>query len=454
MPIRARIVLLLACCLAAASGASAREAVTLAADAGLGGIAKPGRWTPVRVTIESASETVAGDLVVDWGSARVRRAVNLTAPSRWQVELYIRAADVREIIRVRLVSNGRDLAAADVPIRIARPDEPVTLCLGSAPGPAGPTCTVTVAPAALPHSWRGYDAANQVVWPDGDPSALAVDQRDALDAWRAIRPIDDAGNLTWPPRAPEPTGTPQRAGAAVLGAYAIALVGAGLVVRKRSGRVRARYGVMLGLVVAGSAITMATGRFGPASVIIVSHTTVVEEFAGTAKTLVSLRGLAEFPMFDAFALRSTISDAAIDRQPPSRLLVEQQFDEAGFPLLSGVFGLGARQAFSLTGMADLVLLRAARQGGTIRVSNASAFELGDCEVSSATAVSAEAIGTLHPGDHVDVIRPGDADDPQVSCTAPSSLITFADARHAVQSLGTVRLIFHLAPPPAPTIGRP
>src|SRR5437667_9546074 len=81
--------------------AQADPTVTVKASAGLGGLCRPGRWTPVRVDVETRGEAAstgvaAGEIIVEWGDARVRRAITLASPSHKQVELYIRTADARD----------------------------------------------------------------------------------------------------------------------------------------------------------------------------------------------------------------------------------------------------------------------------------------------------------------------------------------------------------------------
>ena len=120
------------------------DAAVVTAEAGLGGLSRPGRWTPVRVSIDAGTASISGEIVVDWGSARARRTITLSAGSRKLVEIYIRTPDVRETIVVRLVSDGRDLAAVEVPIRLARPEDAFTLCVAAADAwSAGRECSTT-----------------------------------------------------------------------------------------------------------------------------------------------------------------------------------------------------------------------------------------------------------------------------------------------------------------------
>ena len=85
---------------------------TLDAAAGLGGLAKAGRWTPLTVSIASDRDVLDAELVVVWGDARLQRPVTLSPGSRKTFELYLRTTDPRGAIDVRLQSDGRDLARA------------------------------------------------------------------------------------------------------------------------------------------------------------------------------------------------------------------------------------------------------------------------------------------------------------------------------------------------------
>ena len=121
-PQRAERLLLLAVIVSAPAGAAA-DAATVTAEAGLGGLSRPGRWTPVRVAVHAANADISGEIILDWGNARAHRAITLSSGSHKEFELYIRTPDVREAITVRLWSNGREIASVDAPVRVARPED-------------------------------------------------------------------------------------------------------------------------------------------------------------------------------------------------------------------------------------------------------------------------------------------------------------------------------------------
>ena len=193
-----RLVLLLWLAGLFARPAQADPTVTVKASAGLGGWCRPGRWTPVRVDVETRGETsaeaAAGEIVVEWGDARVRRAMTLASPSHKQAELYIRTADARDSITVRVLVADREMARTVTPVRLVAPAEPLTVCVARVNTwpTSGTTCTATINPESLPRSWRGYAAADDVVWPPGSKLTLTAEQHTALDRWRVVQAIENA----------------------------------------------------------------------------------------------------------------------------------------------------------------------------------------------------------------------------------------------------------------------
>src|SRR6185503_15477031 len=107
--------------------------------------------------------------------------VTLSPGSRKTFELYLRTTDPRGAIDVRLQSDGRDLAAASAPVRVLGADDRVTVCvLADAASLVDSTaCTVTVLARALPRSPRGYEVADDVVWP-GTRAGVTPEQDAAL----------------------------------------------------------------------------------------------------------------------------------------------------------------------------------------------------------------------------------------------------------------------------------
>lgn len=430
---------------ALAGVASAGDVPTLRADAGLGGVCKPGRWTPVRVVLETSGADVTGELVLDWGMARVRQAVALASPSRRQLELYIRTADVRDSITVGLWSGGREIRRVSAPVRIAPSDLPLTVCASAAGGqpPPGMDCTATMTHEALPRSWRGYDAADRVQWfPWGEP-ALAPDQRRALDQWRAFHRLDAPGNTAGPGVPPPLPGRSGPLPRMLFASYVVSLLVGGFWLRRSRARGVTCMVAYAGVIAVGSVAALAGGRAGPASAVVLRHESVIQQFAGASGSLVSLRGRVEYPTFDSFGLRPAFADGAIDRLPAPVDRREQQFDRNGFPVLAGAFGLGSGQQFELEGVADFAVLEASARNGTVRVANAGRVDLDDCGFSP--GFSRQSVGSLRSGESVEAEQNENTDDPVFTCRVRASLFEFFEPRRRVDSGGGARVVYHLRP---------
>jgi hypothetical protein len=132
------------------SGAAAQD-VSLAARAGLGGLARPGRWAPVRIDVDSLAG-IDGRLVLEWGGSRVTRELRLVSGARRSVELYIRAADVRDVITIRLESAGRVLASTQASVRLVGLDDVVTVCVDRSEAAARLMCTASVGADTAPQA--------------------------------------------------------------------------------------------------------------------------------------------------------------------------------------------------------------------------------------------------------------------------------------------------------------
>ena len=423
-------------------------ALTLKAEAGLGGVCKPGRWMPVRIWLANNGEDVTGELVLQWGTSTLHRTVTLASPARVHFELYIRTFDVRGIVTVRFRSHGVDLRSVDLPIRAAGLDETVTVCVTAADsGPTGlAECTTTLMPDALPRSMRGYDAADHVVWPSGAREVLAADQRAALERWQSYHELEDSGLLS---RAPalsaataQPTG-PRRSSRAIAigaGVYLLALLAVGT----RSRRVRSRpltaYVAVALLTCIWSSASMAAGRIGPGRSVIVRHASTLRQLAGGG-SFISMQGVVEYPAFDAFSVRAGVADLAI--APTSDGPSEQWYDGDGYPQMPGVFGFGFRQAFALEGVIGFAPLDIVRRAGDVRVTNRSGVELGDCRFPE--GFSLQRIGVLRPGQSVEARELGVIEEPFFACTLPESPVAFADARHPVRTEGASLLTVYLDP---------
>ena len=417
----------------AAGPVSANDTVLLRADAGLAGLCKPGRWTPVRVSIENNGSDLAGEVVVEWGDATVRRRVELAAPSRDVFELYARTPDTRAAITVRLRANDMDVRTVTVPVRLEAAETPTTICVSDANDQSESVgCDATIAPRALPRSMRGYDAADRLVWRAGPESVLDTEQKIALDRWRNYRELDDAGLLALAPRVapPAPSGGVRRALGPVTAAaaiYLLLLIGLVRVARTARRRPVPIYAAIALLATIGSATALAAGRIGPASAVLVRSTTTLLQLA-SGGVVVSTRGVIEYPQFDTFQIRADATDAALGT--PGSTTGELAFDERGYPELSGQFGLGTSREFTLDGVLDATLLNVEQRANDVTVTNVSPYELRDCRFP--TGFSVREIGTVKPGQSVEATGAASIESPYFTCALAQPPLDFVDRRHAVQ----------------------
>jgi hypothetical protein len=420
---------------------AAADGVRLQVQAGVGGVVRPSRWLPVRITLENSGADVSGELLVEWGEARLHRDVSLAAPSRLDLELYVRAGDVRSNVIVRLLVSGTAVATVRAPVRIAGDAEVLSLCV--APGGSSSTdvdCTVTLAPNALPRSARGYDAVDRVAFVGGAGSALAQDQRAALERWRWYHTLETEDLLSSvPPPSPAATTSAQGPTASVLAAasvYLFALLAASTAWWQRL-RPRYAYGCVVLVLVLASAGTVWAGRVGPGSAIVLRHATTVQQVADAS--LVTLRGSVEYPAFAQYALRSTVGDGALtDRLAP---VLEQWVDAAGFPVRRGTFGRGAREEVEFEGITSYAPFRVVATGDVVRVVNASDRPLSDCRFTE--GFSRTGMGDLLPGAAVEARALGRPDGPFFVCEAGESPVSFVDPRFAVRSEGVTQVSVRL-----------
>lgn len=437
--VNARPLVLAAVLVCLSSGLAAAAAPSLKAVAGLGGVARPGRWMPVRVTLETAGQDLDGDLVAEWGGAVVRHAASVTAPGRKDFNLLLRTSDPAASVTIRFESPGASPAVVEVAVQTAAADAVVTLCV-TAPTTITSTdgCTATMAPEVLPRSPRGYDAADRVVW-SGAATSLAPEQHLALEQWRSIRRLEDTGEFTAVPELPHVlssiAGRSRIPWSVLAGAAAYLAALAALAQRVRAIRIPTTrlYG-LLGLVI-GAAVgaALVAGRAGPASAIVLHHVSVVQQVADPGVTLVSMRAVAVFPAFDSFVLRADVTDGAMrpdTAEPRSR----EEFDGGGHPIVSGRYGLGARQPVSVDATIEARPFDLSRQGGLLRITNTSDMDLRDCRIAAGS--SREMATSLARGASVEMQWPPDAGSSIVTCTGTLSPISFTSGGHGITTAGS------------------
>ena len=431
-----------ACVLAPVDSAYA-GALALKAQAGIGGLGRAGRWAPVRVSIDNTDRDFSGDVVVAWGDAVVRRAITLASPSRADLVLYVRTADVRGVISVRVESNDVLQQSIDVPIRLQAPDDEVTLCVGvSDAGQAREECAATVSAAALPRSMWGYDAVDRLRWEGTSPDALDRDQRVALDRWTAKRALDEAGAAFASPSPLPPQddvgGRPVRLAAVGTVVYLALLIAATAAARHLRRRPLVVYGVIAAFAVLGSAAALAAGRLGPSAAIVVTHSSRVDQLS-TGGSLVAIKASAQYPTFDTFALRAALTESAI--APKNGSPAPLRFNESGEPMVPGQFGLASRQAFELDGVVSFSPFRVARQDGIVTVANPSSFDYHDCYLSD--GLSRQALGLLRAGQTVDARSSTSGG--FIACRLAATPVKFEESRYAVEVEGSTDVVAYLDP---------
>lgn len=441
------------CWLAAAALAclaAPATAVTLDVRAGLGGVARAGRWLPVQVTVQTEDADVDGEIVVVWGEAVARRAVRLVAPARKHFELYVRDGDVTDSIEVRLDAPGQAVPPVRWPLRLAARDDLVRLCVaGGAVADASQECTATTDVSSLPHSLRGYDAADEVIWQAGAGRPLAEQQR-ALDGWRVVRDLEAGGVFVPLPRLPAVLPDLARAQlrtprvVMTSGAlYLIALLLLPVVVGRWRGSPLASLATAAGISAGAGVGALALGHVGPGTAVTLHHISLVQQLPEAGLSLVSTRGVAVLPAFDAVTLRLAAGDAALGRDVDGRR-PEERADNDGLPILAGTFGLGARHPMSAEAIIAGGPFEVTRDYGRLRVINVSTMPLEACRI--APGSSAEIATDLGPGAAAEVALPADLQDTLVTCSTSWAPLPFTAGARAVVAHGRTTVAAYARPP--------
>jgi hypothetical protein len=430
------------------------DAYALALDAriGLGGVARAGRWTIVRVDVSATEgEALAGDLVVEWGDARVLRDLTLAAGSRKQFAMYIRSTDARSTVTVRVSAGGRDLARREFAVRLASSDESIAVCVGgpAASGEGRVTCTAQLQAADLPDSARGYDAADDVLVTEEQSRALTEQQHTALIRWRLIRGLNRSGVLAETPRLPATVpgaaapALSNRAIAAGLAAYVCLLAAAGVFFSVRPSRSMLVYPALVAIAAAGSVAAMSLGHVGQAATVVVRHTSVLQQLGQGHGSVLSMRAVAALPAFDSYELRSGSPDAVIERASGRTITAEQAIDENDRAVLRTRSGAGGRQSFLVEGTTDWQPLRTTRRGQALDLTNMSAADLTDCRLPA--GASPGRIAVLPSGATLNVELPASPFEHVVTCTTTAAPVAFAETRRDVRTEGSTLVVSYLDP---------
>ena len=434
--------------------ATTAAGATLTATAGLGGLARSGRWAPVRITVTNIEPRLAGDLVVSWGDATVRRRLVFDSPGTKTIDLQIRTSDVEAQMQVRFESGSGAVPSIALPIRIVRDDEHFRLCVADDPvaESTDPTCTVVVRPAALPVSPRGYEAADSVVWPLGR-SPLGTEQAAALTQWESLKRLDAGGDLSLTPQAARPSvarGLPAATGRGLVLtviSYLAGLLVLGLVCVRRPVRVAWTAAGVAAAIGLGSGAMLALGRVGESRTVTVHHRSVLQQIPGTGAALLSMRAVAEFPSRGTTSLRLPALDGVIEASVP-RGRADERMDADGFPTLDGTFGLGARRAFGAEAVVRADLLAVDLRGGSVRITNVSPHTMASCKLADGLLPST--VETLPPGGVIEAMRlAGDEPangllGPLVLCTTSEAAAPLTVAGRPVMMRGTTIVAAYLA----------
>jgi hypothetical protein len=189
-------------------------AVELGVTVGLGGHARLGAWTPVRVVVDNKGEATRGELVIPPQEATdpvsdYRVAVDVPPSSRRAFEMYVRARTSAPALRVEFRPRTGAKVAKEATCAWHDPRSRIVLAISRKAGGFGaagtaqitdgvrstPSYTATesvvtyVTPdrstgaLGLPDRAAGYEGMSAVVLRDVSPADFEDSERDALIAW-------------------------------------------------------------------------------------------------------------------------------------------------------------------------------------------------------------------------------------------------------------------------------
>lgn len=436
---------------AAASGDGVR---ITRATAGLGGVVRAGRWAPVRVTLESLADDVAGEIRVTWGGSTVRRRIALPSPGTWEFELYIRSADAPPSMQISVSAGGTTAGSVTVTTETPQPGAAFNLCVvsGQALSTDTSSCSAVMTPGQLPRSVFGYDAIDRVSWMAREAPA----QGGGLAAWRSLQGLEQAGDLSLTPSVTAPIvrgGLPADTARLVvleIGGLVTGLLAVGFLATTRALRLGTTCLLAAAAGTAGIAAAAGTGRLGAPGPIHVRHASLLQQIPGTPASRLTVRGIADFPASGAFHVTLPL-DAAMLRTSGPSAPEEHLFDEAGHPLFGGRYGLGARQAFSAEALVDLQPLTVTSSNGWVAVSNTSALQLLGCRFGDGFARGGGI--TLRPGESTEAERTMDGIGPIFTCRHEGTpLAHFDGGDRQIESTGTTIIAVYEPRDAAPADG--
>jgi hypothetical protein len=176
--------------------------VTMTARSLAGGNVRVGAWSAIEVDVANDGPAVSGELRLasdQAASSSYAALVDLPTGSRKRYVLYAQPSIFGRDLGVTLVSDGRSIAKADVPITahdqyqsvigvVAEEPGPLVAALTSAladPRVAAPAI-VSLTPEDLPARVEAWSAIDRLVWQDVDTAKLQPEQVSALRTWLGL----------------------------------------------------------------------------------------------------------------------------------------------------------------------------------------------------------------------------------------------------------------------------
>lgn len=435
---------------------------TLTATAGLGGMVRASRWTPVRVSLTTTDPATVGDLELVWGAATIRRRLVLESAGTRRMDFHIRTPDVEPHLRVRFLPPSGAPASIEVPVHVVRDDERIEVCVvpEQTELPAGSACMLTATPADLPVSLRGYEAVDAVRWPVGRVG-LAPAQGAALAQWETLKGLDATGALSLTPQAQRPTVDRGLPSSMARGFVVVSLAYCALL--WLMGTACARWGLRAGSLSLGIAAAVAVacaavlslGHVGPQRAVVVHHRSVLQQVPGSEAAILSMRAVAEFAGRDTVALRLPVADAAIE-PPTVEGRTETTVDSDGFPTLTGTARLAERRSFGIEAVVPLRFLTLEANPGGVRITNRSPHRMEACRLAS--GLRPAVVDALAPGDSIEAAWEapvaGELPDvlgPFVTCSLDGAAVSLSDARRPVEMRGTTLVAVYQRPVEVPAM---
>lgn len=434
-PLLGALILLLGAAPAAPSRLWAATAPALTVRAGVGGVARPGRWLPVEVDVRAADTAFHGSIAVAWGTVVAHHDLDLAPSSTTHISLLVRTISASPGIRVSLIdTNGLATTTVDTPLSLVPFDQPATLCIGEVVKLTG--CTARIAENEAPTTARALDFADDVIW-SGSVTATNRDVARAVALARAVLWWRDSGSVD-PIVAPFDTtsrlGNRTSAGLAVF-------IGALLLFTGIAAWRRASAMILLGtpimLTVGGLAFVAQSSRE-----VDIQAASFVHQFSGVTQSIVLMHGEVEHPGGYALELTPDLSDASVDVVRSAEAM-DSATSAEGRGLYRHTAGRGVRQRFELSGVLDAEWLRVTEASGGLTIENRSPQTLGACEVRSKATVP---FGDIAAGGTARIplrgpLAAGDA----IVCGLPPKWLSWSAPNATVRSRGSAFLVFHVPP---------